>query len=227
MTSNIAAVNNKENTSESAIVYGLNGRKYKYTLGGWRGKVCIIEGCTNFSKGSTDFCVQHKGGKIEERQPKPQVIVQKEKVEETQEKKLQREKGKLCRAKGDSAELYVFDIIKANNDIEMVERIAQTQDLMDIIYKFKDQQCIRGIQVKLLSAWKDNNSVKRDDPAKDSGVEDNKVADNRTENNSKEDNTKKDDINNRSKDTYSSVCCDGYPPETLIVLVNENRDDLF
>ena len=65
-----------------------------------------------------------------------------------------RDKCKKTTEIGDATEKYVLNILKENTELECVERIGQSGDKIDITYKFKSDNIIRGIQVKTLHSNK-------------------------------------------------------------------------
>ena len=65
-------------------------------------------------------------------------------------KKIKIERGKKCNVDGDSIEKYIESKLQLNPDIEFLISTGSTGNKFDTIFKFRDEQCYRGIQTKKL-----------------------------------------------------------------------------
>jgi hypothetical protein len=121
--------------SEQKIIWK-NGKKYKIYRSGLSRLVCLFNGCCSDKKIGS-YCNLHRNGIIN--------------IKTEEEKKAIREKAKLSAETGDATEIFVEEIIGNMEEIDEYERIGYTGDkIVDVKYKFKDEDFLRGVQVKTL-----------------------------------------------------------------------------
>jgi hypothetical protein len=132
------------------IYFDENGYKFKFyeNMTNKSRRICMFDQCTNMVQRGL-YCMRHINNTnyakitFDSTYEDENGIIQFDNQE-------YRDKCKNAAKIGEETENYILDILKENKNLEMIEKIGYTGDKNDIIYKFKNTEHIRGIQVKTM-----------------------------------------------------------------------------
>jgi hypothetical protein len=126
-------------------IYIIDSIKYRKKSRGTLEPVCIFDKCNKFQNNGK-YCHSHKNGTTIDSPDR-----QKEKEEASKKRKLD---SKISSKKGDASELWVLERLKLFDFISDVSCIGYTGSKYDIEFKLKNDNEVRGIQVKTLTKAK-------------------------------------------------------------------------
>lgn len=139
------------------IFINKNGHKFKLYDKDKNSKrrICMFDNCASMvHKGL--YCKSHEDG-IEYAEIKFDCSYNDDNGNIIHDNQEYRDKCKNATLIGDETEKYIIDILHDCRDLEFVEKIGHTGDRIDIIYKFKSENTIRGLQVKTLCCTDKSN----------------------------------------------------------------------
>jgi len=113
---------------------------------------CNYIECFHTRRYPSKFCESHKDGLSEE----DRVYIHPPTIELPNQN--YRNEQMNTTIKGDVLEIFVENILKEYTCISDIQRIGQTLSSFDILYRYKDEDFLRGLQVKTLTKSKDRKN---------------------------------------------------------------------
>ena len=128
----------------NVMVYIINNNKYKINEVGKLRMVCKFDGCDKYARKTNNsfYCCTHKNGTDPNSTER---ICEKENNMNNKKIKL-----KQCTKIGNNTEMWLCDLMNIFGNVNSIERIGYTGNILDIIYKNNNENNYRGIQVKTL-----------------------------------------------------------------------------